>query len=71
MDNLLIELSKVIEKIEERQDIHDEALGFDGQDWDYRKYDFHLGAREAYEAASSYLRGLKAQVERAIRSLEN
>ena len=70
MDNLLIELSKVIEKIEARKDRHDEALDFDEQEWDYKKYDFHLGAREAYEASSSYLRGLKAQVERAMRSTE-
>ncbi len=70
MDNLLIELSKVIEKIDARKDRHDEALDFSEQEWDYKKYDFHLGAREAYEASSSYLRGLKALVERAMRSTE-
>lgn len=70
MENLQIELSKLIEKIEERKDRHDEALDFSEQEWDYKKYDFHLGAREAYEASSSYLRGLKAQVESAMRTPE-
>jgi hypothetical protein len=70
MEHLLLELSMAIEKLEQRQQSHDEALEFRGQEWDYRKYDFHLGAREAYEASSSYLRALKSRVEKAIQTPE-
>jgi len=67
LEILLLELSNAIEKLEQRQQSHDEAMDSMEQGWDYRKYDFHLGAREAYEASSSSLRALKSQVEKALR----
>jgi hypothetical protein len=59
-----------IEKLEELQQRHDNELDFKEQEWDFKKYDFHLGAREAYEASSSYLRALKSRVEKAIQTPE-
>ena len=70
MEILLIELSNAIEKLEKRQQSHDEAMDSMEQGWDYRKYDFHLGAREAYEASSACLRTLKSLVEKAIKTPE-
>ena len=70
MEHLLLELSMAIEKLEELQQRHDNELDFKEQEWDFKKYDFHLGAREAYEASSSYLRALKSRVEKAIQTPE-
>ena len=71
MELLLLELNKVIKKIEQLQNGHDDALDLKEQEWDYKKYDFHLGAREAYEASSSYLKVLKSRVEKALQTLDN
>ena len=70
MEFLLLELTKAIQKMEERQKSHDDELDFKDQEWDYKKYDFHLGAREAYEVSSACLRVLKTQVEKASQTPE-
>jgi hypothetical protein len=70
MEFLLCELSKAIQKMELLQQRHDDELDFKEKEWDYKAYDFHLGAREAYAAASSCLIGLKAKVEKALQTPE-
>ena len=67
MEKLLLEISQLIKKVEMLQRRHDDILDSKDQEWDFRKYDFHLGAREAYEASVSYLNGLKSQVEKTIK----